>query len=40
MLKNVLKDVHGMDEKANLIGVEMDRQINQLDKVYNDLNDT
>jgi hypothetical protein len=29
-----------MDEQADAINIELDRQINQLDKIYEDLKDT
>jgi hypothetical protein len=29
-----------MDEQANTIMIELDRQINKLDQVYDELNDT
>ncbi len=29
-----------MDEQADAINIELDRQINQLDKIYDDLKDT
>jgi hypothetical protein len=29
-----------MDEQADAVNLELDRQINQLDKIYDDLKDT
>ena len=29
-----------MDEQADAINIELDREINQLDKIYEDLKDT
>jgi hypothetical protein len=39
-MKNIVKDVNGMHDIADNINVELDRQINQLDKIYDDMKDT
>ena len=33
-------NVHKMDEQANEILTELDRQINVLDQIYDEMNDT
>ncbi len=39
-LKNARKNVYEMDEMANTINKELDRQINQLDTIYDNIKDT
>ena len=39
-LNRIIKNIHVMDEQADAINIELDRQINQLDKIYDDLKDT
>jgi len=39
-LQRILKNIHVMDEQADSINVELNRQIEQLDKVYDNLKDT
>ena len=39
-LKRILKNIHVMDEQADTINVELNRQIEQLDKIYDNLKDT
>lgn len=39
-MKNIVKDVEGMKNTADNINIELDRQINQLDKIYDDMKDT
>ena len=39
-LKRILKNIHLMDEQADTINVELNRQIEQLDKIYDNLKDT
>jgi hypothetical protein len=39
-LENVRKNVYEMDEMANTINTELDRQINQLDAIYENMKDT
>ena len=38
-LNRVLKNVHVMKDQANTINVELDRQINQLDSIYDNMKD-
>lgn len=39
-LKRILQNIHAMDQQADTINVELNRQIEQLDKVYDNLKDT
>lgn len=39
-MKRILGNVNVMDEQANTIMIELDRQINKLDQIYDELNDT
>ena len=39
-LVRIQKNIHEMDEKANVVMTEMDRQINKLDEIYDQMNDT
>ena len=39
-LKRIQKNVYVMDEQANDINIELDRQIDKLDLIYDELKDT
>ena len=39
-LKRIVRNVHEMDAMADTINVELDRQINQLDSIYDNMKDT
>lgn len=39
-LGRVRKNVYEMDEIADRVNVELDRQINQLDSIYDNMKDT
>lgn len=39
-LDRIVGNLAKMDDQANTVMLELDRQINKLDKVYDDLNDT
>jgi hypothetical protein len=40
ILDNIVRHIVVMDDKANLIAVELDRQINKLDQIYDEMNET
>jgi prefoldin subunit 5 len=39
-LNRIRKNVYQMDEQADIIVTEMDRQIKKLDEIYEELSDT
>lgn len=39
-VKNVIRDVYKMDAIADTVATELDRQINQLDSIYDNMKDT
>lgn len=39
-LKNARKNMYEMDAMADTINTELDRQINQLDSIYDNMKDT